>query len=76
MGLKPPPVPDTGVIPVPVAGSPCRPRCIGMSAASRRVVERPRSWPGHLAAAVYVIYRNIKGDPLWIFAAISGPGRG
>ncbi len=47
-----------------------------MSAASRRVVERPRGWPGHLAAAVYIKYRNIKGDPLWAFAAISGPGRG
>lgn len=42
-----------------------RPRCIGMSAASRRVVGRSRSWPGHLAnAAVYINYRNIKGDPL------------
>jgi len=76
MGLKPPPVPDTGG-PTCVGGrSPWRPRCIGISAASRRVVERPRSWPGHLAAAVYIKYRNIKGDPLWAFAAISGPGRG
>jgi hypothetical protein len=23
---------------------------------------------------IYVKYRNIKGDPLWAFAAISGPG--
>src|SRR6201995_5433074 len=35
-----------------------------MSATSRRIVERPRSWPAPLAAAISVKYRNIKGDPL------------